>query len=472
MNSVVQTELDLPPQTAAASQATALSSLPAVERAVPEAAELWVAVQLKCADPALLATLLRHASRFTPRVTVEPADALLLELRGSQRLFGGLRALLQSLREAFPLPLRLAMAPTPLAALVLARAGFNGCITSPARLLGRVAPLPLSLLRWPGDVLERLRGMGVDCLGDLLRLPRAGLARRIGPDHLRQLDRLVGRCADPRAAVVPGERFAERIDPDAETIDRERLLAALAPALDRLECFLRARQRGITALRLVLGHRTGAPTACVLRCVVAEYRAARFAALLAAKLEALVLAQPVNRLELTAGRLRRFAAASGGLWQPGEQGGLTQAGLPDFLQTLIARLGERAVYGIEPVAGHRPERQWRSVPPARSLEGSRSPSSRQGPAEWPGSRSPRPLGLLPQPMPLDVDREAGRVQGLQYAGGALHLVSGPERIESGWWDGGDIARDYYVARADHGALLWIFRERHAPRRWYLHGCFA
>jgi len=61
------------------------------------------------------------------------------------------------------------------------------------------------------------------------------------------------------------------------------------------------------------------------------------------------------------------------------------------------------------------------------------------------------------------------------------LEQGPERIESGWWDGRGVARDYYVARhvahqcrgahLSHGAKLWIFQERQS-KRWFLHGMFA
>jgi hypothetical protein len=39
------------------------------------------------------------------------------------------------------------------------------------------------------------------------------------------------------------------------------------------------------------------------------------------------------------------------------------------------------------------------------------------------------------------------------------LRSGPERIESGWWDGGDVVRDYYVVGTRAGVRLWIYRER-------------
>jgi protein ImuB len=51
------------------------------------------------------------------------------------------------------------------------------------------------------------------------------------------------------------------------------------------------------------------------------------------------------------------------------------------------------------------------------------------------------------------------------------LLSGPERIESGWWDGGDVTRDYYVARAVDGARLWVFQDL-ARGEWYLQGLWA
>jgi protein ImuB len=56
--------------------------------------------------------------------------------------------------------------------------------------------------------------------------------------------------------------------------------------------------------------------------------------------------------------------------------------------------------------------------------------------------------------------------------GPLELLAGPERIESGWWDGGDVARDYFVARMQNEALVWIYREWRGAGGWYLHGVFA
>jgi protein ImuB len=54
----------------------------------------------------------------------------------------------------------------------------------------------------------------------------------------------------------------------------------------------------------------------------------------------------------------------------------------------------------------------------------------------------------------------------------LELLCGPERIETGWWDGREVTRDYFVARDAQGVRLWIYRERRAPKNWYVHGLFG
>ena len=63
-------------------------------------------------------------------------------------------------------------------------------------------------------------------------------------------------------------------------------------------------------------------------------------------------------------------------------------------------------------------------------------------------------------------------EGLPRRRGPLQLLGAAERIETGWWDRGDIARDYYAALDLHGVRLWIFRERKAPHRWFLQGVFG
>jgi protein ImuB len=76
------------------------------------------------------------------------------------------------------------------------------------------------------------------------------------------------------------------------------------------------------------------------------------------------------------------------------------------------------------------------------------------------------LWLLQAPQQLD------EVDGVPRRRGALRFCGDPERIETGWWDGSDVGRDYYTALDIHGVQLWIFRERAQPHRWFLHGVFG
>jgi protein ImuB len=56
--------------------------------------------------------------------------------------------------------------------------------------------------------------------------------------------------------------------------------------------------------------------------------------------------------------------------------------------------------------------------------------------------------------------------------GPLKLLSGPERIEGGWWDSSDVQRDYYIVRTSNGENLWIFRDLSKKNDWYLHGFWS
>ncbi len=413
-------------------------------------------------ERALLAQLAEACFAFTPRVSLEPPDGLLLEVRGSLGLFGGAAALCEAVQArcgALGLGARLALAPTPLAALALARAGRTLAITGSERLVGALATLPLALLRWPPPALARLESMGVRSCGEALRLPRAGFARRFGRGILEDLDRLVGRRPDLRRPFVAREAFRGRCEPSFELEHHEAILRHLEPLLANLESFLRSRQAAVCLLRLRLRHRpdphdaSARATPLELRLAAPEFAAVRFGALLGEHLARLALPAPVIRIELRSGELQPLAAQSGALWRPGEHGGGGARESPALIERLRARLGADAVYALCLVPEHRPERAWQVAEPS----GLRQPDV---PAMTARPACRRPLWLLQTPQHLE--------QGIR----PLRLLEGPERIETGWWDGQDVARDYYVARDRAGAELWIFRERLAPNEWFLQGVFG
>jgi protein ImuB len=429
---------------------------PPLESLFDSAPESWIALQCRAQGvdaPPQLFRLATIAGGYTSRVSLEPPDAVLLEVRGSFQLFGGPQSLCTGLLERCRqagLALHWALAPTPLAALVLARCGQSVIVLARDRLPGLLAPLPLTALCWPAATLERLDAVGVRTLGAALRLPRAGFARRFGHEALLTLDRLTGAAPEPRRPFVPRERFQAQLEPDFELCSHAAVLQCTGPLLARLEQFLRARQAGTDLLMLRLQHRSRVATRVDLRLAGAELQAERFADLLSLRLSRIELPAPVVRCELRSGPLQPFATRSASIWRPGEHGG-GDAGRESsaLIERLRARLGSEAVYGLCLVAEHRPEKAWRIAEPGCRAVATAGPM-----------QSRRPLWLLHTPEVLSCALQA------------LQLVDGPERIETGWWDGSDVARDYYVARDAAGAEFWVYRERLPPHGWYLHGVFG
>ena len=437
-------------------------------------AQLWAGVHLPgCESTEKLEQLASRAQRFTPRVSLVPPDGLLLEIRGSLHLFAGAAALREELRsECLRLQVQplLAIAPTPLAALAAARAGQSLEVLDAAQLTGQLSPLPLTALRWPEETLARLALLGVRTVGAVLRLPRAGFARRFGRAQLAMLDALTGRAPDVRAAFHTREYFRRRRELDCELTRHALLRAALAPLFADLGVFLAARQCGVVELECWLTHRHAPLTRCVLTLAAPSADGQRLAALLGERLGALRLPEPVRACELRAEVLVPHLPACRSLWQPAEHGGDAGEESCDLIERLRARLGPEAVHGLTLREEHRPESAWTVTgPPPAAAARRAAPGPRADSAYAPraaGPRLRRPLWILPAPQPLAVR------DGLPRRRGALRLVSEPERIESGWWDGSEIARDYYTAIDIHGVRLWVFRERAAPHQWFLHGVFG
>ena len=136
------------------------------------------------------------------------------------------------------------------------------------------------------------------------------------------------------------------------------------------------------------------------------------------------------------------------------------------------------------VEDHRPERASQGERADASGRPAR-PSSRGGrkrdadvrgaiesPAAAATSCASHPVWLHPVPEPLAEQRSRPLLEGRP-----LSLLSGPERIESGWWDADLAERDYFIAEAADGALVWIYRARlplsaSGDSGWFLHGRFG
>jgi protein ImuB len=398
-----------------------------------------------------LPTLACWAGRYTPHVNLAPA-ALRLEISGSLRLFGGLAALLQRVREdlsAMDIRAHVAVAATPLAALWLARAGTEVICRDLAATRERLAAVPLTALQLAPPLARRLETFGLRRIGELLALPRASLGARLGKPFVIDLARAMGEIADPQTCFVFPERFEQGLELPAPVEAAPVLLFAARRLIAALSGWLAARNSAVREIEWLIDHGHGRTTPLPLAFSAPAYRAERIERVLKERLDALSLSAPALALRLCARQIAPREARSHALF---DGGGQRDEALAELMDRLVARLGPEAVQGLACHADHRPELASRNEPGPSASRLSELP--------------PRPLWLVAAPEAL---RE---VHGRPQRDGVLALAAGPERIESGWWDGGDARRDYFIAVDSAGRWLWIFRDPRPPGGWFLHGIFA
>jgi len=417
---------------------------------------LVLASRDEAAETAALEGLAAWAGQFTSLVSLVSPQGLLLEIGGSLALFGGLDALLARLRHAVAAlgySACFGIAPTPLGAWLLARADRPEPVTAMHRLAACLAPVPLDCLDLPAEVVGSLRKIGIQRFADCCRLPRDGVARRTDPRLLAYLDRALGKRADPRLPYTPPATFQRRLSLPGEVKDTQTLLSAAQRLLLELAGYLQSRASGVQALEWHLAHRRGPATRLSTELVAPSRDAAHLLLLLHERLARVALAEAVVYLGLRVRDILPLAPSSQDLFG---EAGVAGGDWPGLVERLRSRLGRTAVQGLALSAQHRPEKAWRCCAPG---QGSAT-------APPPVDYSRRPLWLLDPPEALRT------VAGEPWLQGRLNLSRGPERIESGWWDGQDIARDYFEALHASGACYWIYRDLREQRAWYLHGVFA
>jgi protein ImuB len=403
---------------------------------------------------------------------------VLLEVEASLRCFGGLEALLERLHATLaPLGHRIdiASAPTATGAALLSRSRplpsgerVQHCPDLPA-LRQALESLPVWHLGPAREHWDALQGMGLRSIGDLRRLPRSGLARRFGEGLLDAIDRAFGDRPDPRDWLVAPPVFASRIELFARADSADQVLHGARVLLARLVAWLGAQHARARRFSLVMQHeprRAETPPQGRLEIALAEPSAdaAHLLALLRERLVRTQLAAPTLELALHCADIARGAPPSGELFPaPGSE----REGLVRLIERLQARLGREQVQRIELRHDHRPERAC-AMRPAQALPRSSPVARTQRHQALAGTA--RPIWLLSAPLPLSQ-----RAERPQLDGTPLEFLSGPERIEAGWWDGALAERDYFIAQQKDGSLVWVFRHRlpgETQGGWFLHGRFG
>lgn len=492
----------------------------------------------------------RVQAEVSPLVALEPLDAapwagrplhqpdaLLCELTGVSHLFGGetglLRAAESVLRREY-LRGRFAIADTAGAAWALAHhpppqtgAGpLSGCdsphgdcpdddsrhggvIAGVGETLRWLDPLPVESLRLDLPTVATLRRLGVETVGAVRRLPRDGLAMRLGDGLVKRLAQATGELEEPLTFHHSPPEHTVSLELEYATDDLAILNDRIRQLVQSLCKRLAENRRGALQVQCCLVFADQPACELELGLFAPTADDGHLGRLLATALEARKLPEPVVRLTVKiplTSPLRQVQTslfeASG---EPGGGGGgagqsLTTARLID---SLSGRLGREAVRGVQLRKDPLPEHAFESFP----LTGNASPRNRrvaarpQKPAFGPSPEDAlrRPLTLLPDPLPLRAlhERPSAAARRAEQNGasstccpsgfrlsGKIHRVLrhwGPERIETGWWNGPTVRRDYFRIETDRGECWWIFQnlaphdrahQADRPPEWMLHGRFA
>jgi len=399
-------------------------------------------------DPAhteqLQLLLAAWAYGFSSQVSLKYPRALLMEIESSLGLFGPwpvFEARLRKELSALGFSHRIVVAPNPVAARMLANAHDGLSIVDAGQLRQALELMSLDRIGLSRDVATAFSRMGLRCLREVLTLPRHTLARRFPAQVLQHLDNLLGERPVAVECYTPPDYFDARIELNFDVESHQALLFPLKRLVSDLAAFLAGRDSGVQRFGLYLEHHDGPDTLVPVGLLSAEREAGMLFELARGRLEQIQVRSPVHAVRLQARDLPAFVPVHRQLFDERPQQALPWEQLRERLR---ARLGDDSVSSLRMHADHRPECAWQ--PQAHNNVQSVAPSV------------PRPGWLLATPQPLPDSH--------------TRILAGPERIESGWWDGGDVRRDYYLIETRTGQRGWAYRSVGDNGDLLLHGWFA
>jgi protein ImuB len=390
------------------------------------------------------------------------------------------------------------------------------------------APLPIEALRIANDTAALLRQLGIETVDQLLALPREELASRFGEELLRRLDQLIGREQELIEPQRWQSGFAASYALEEPTGDRVVLMHVLRQLVDRLSRQLAARDEGAVVLvcwlYLVGTHQPPAlpgvlprqfeicsrhfhdqqghlykppaepgatgiyqnvPTPNVslrIGLLQPSANARQLLELIELHLENVRLPGEVDRVELRAVVTGRLSERQRELFADRWFSDSHQ--LAVLMNRLSSRLGCNRVLRAELLKSAAPERAvgWRPVTGTKTKEVKRKDKEKS----WKSNSPCLPLSLSPclpsRPLTLYPEAQAAEVVCVapdgppQFVWRGRHrerIVGcvGPERIETLWWRGPSLRRDYYRVATESGDHLWMFR-RLRDGKWFMHGAYT
>ena len=439
------------------------------------------------ADYRALEELAQQLQSFSPLVGLEDLpqpESLLLDIASCCQLFGGEAELADQVTRRLgheKYEFSLAIADTVGAAWAAAHydaraicsavPSANQPISIPPGATDVLDQLPVAALRLSPATIDLLEQLGIYAIGQLFELPRNSLSSRFGSELLRRMDQLRGTAMEPiRVSAPPCDIRATRVL-EHPTTDRTLLEHVVSLLVEQISEQLRQRDCGAIHIDCQLRIVNQQPTCWRAGLFQPSAQPTHLCELLGMHLESLQVSGPVEEVVVSVPVSGRLSHPQYELFDDEEHADSHHWAV--LVNRLSSRLGDTAVVRPQWQTQAEPERAYRCIPLTR--HNPRKRSRTQHVASRPSAQLPRPLWLYPTPQPVAVVCLApdGPPQYLWHRHRRQQIVAhwGPERIETGWWRGATVRRDYYRIETDQGCRQWLFRCLYTDR-WFLHGEFV
>ncbi|MCE9606830.1 MAG: DNA polymerase Y family protein [Planctomycetia bacterium] len=420
-----------------------------------------------------------------------PAPCLCLEVGATSAWFGGETALIERL-QAWAAERRLSctasIADTLGTAWAIVHYGlprnppFVSRIVADDETAKILSPLPVEALRISKPTSTLLRELGIDFIGKLLDLPRAALTERFDAELLLRLNQALGIEPELFAAVAPESQLEAALNWEYGLVDIDPLVEVWEHLLPQLLGPLAERGHGVVRLLAEIRGESCGLRRLVVGLLRPSVDSKKLVDLLRLRLESIRFVEPVVGTRLVVLESAMPAVEQQMLFAELAPPIEAQA-WTTLIERLSGRLGSDAVSQVCFCADHQPERTWKAMPQftAHSLNTSAGPATKKSKTKLKVDATdgisqglPRPTSLLTEPRSIRVIALAlqGHPQRFRDVD-TEHRVAcgwGPERIETGWWRGPSIRRDYYRVATEAGTHVWLFRDLQT-RGWFLHGWF-
>ena len=227
--------------------------------------------------PGALAEIARACS---PRVESHGERVVVFDASGLERVIGPPAQIAREvagLAVEQGLVVRIALAPTSIAAWLMAHARIGQVVVEPSRMSAMLGALPLSVLAtlprsratWPAEVsakaakpradaLDAFERWGLRTLAQVAKLPRADVHARLGEEGVRLHQASRGEDWSPLVPAGAAEQFLERLVLEWPIEGLESLTFVLSRLCDALSISLERADRGAVTVttRLKLVNRT------------------------------------------------------------------------------------------------------------------------------------------------------------------------------------------------------------------------